>query len=68
MIVCSCHAVNDRALETILDNGASSVREVADACGAGTDCGQCCRDILAAVKRRRASVQPVQDDRVLLSK
>ena len=53
MIVCLCHGVNDRALDKIIDAGARSVREIGDACGAGTDCGQCCSAVRHALKQRR---------------
>ncbi|MEZ4322415.1 MAG: (2Fe-2S)-binding protein [Myxococcota bacterium] len=56
MIVCVCHGINDRALETVVQSGAQTLREVGDACGAGTDCGQCCRDIVQRLRQRAASV------------
>lgn len=68
MIVCSCHAINDVALETIVDEGARSLREVGDACGAGTDCGKCCRDIAQLLHRKRATIRPMTQDTAPLSK
>lgn len=67
MIVCVCHNVNDRALDNVLESGATTLRDVGCAIGAGTDCGQCCRDILARLRKRR-SVRPAAQDKVLLSK
>ncbi|MCB9678643.1 MAG: (2Fe-2S)-binding protein [Alphaproteobacteria bacterium] len=67
MIVCVCHGVNDRALNTVIDSGAQSLREVGDACGAGTDCGQCCRDIVKKLRDRAASVSD-RPERAPLSK
>ena len=66
MIVCFCHGINDRALERIIDNGASSVRAIGDACGAGTDCGSCARKLRRALDRRQAVVQ--ETERAPLSK
>lgn len=68
MIVCSCHAINDAALESIVEAGASNMREVGDACGAGTDCGRCCRDIARLLQRKRSAVRPVGQDTAPLSK
>jgi bacterioferritin-associated ferredoxin len=41
MIVCLCHAVSDRDLEKVIDEGATTVEEIGQRCGAGTDCGAC---------------------------
>ena len=42
MIVCLCRGVSEAALQDIIDRGATTVREIAEACGAGRDCGACC--------------------------
>ena len=47
MIVCSCHAVSDRALRDAVRAGHSHA-EVVAATGAGTDCGHC-RDTVAEI-------------------
>lgn len=41
MIVCHCRAVNHRQIEAAALCGASSVREIVGACGAGGVCGGC---------------------------
>jgi bacterioferritin-associated ferredoxin len=41
MIVCLCHGVTERDLEKVIEEGASTVEEVGQRCGAGTDCGTC---------------------------
>lgn len=68
MIVCSCHAINDAALETLIDSGAQNMRAIGDACGAGTDCGRCCRDIARLLQQKRPTIRPVQQDTAPLSK
>jgi bacterioferritin-associated ferredoxin len=45
MLVCACRGVSDREVREALARGASTLREVGRACGAGTDCGSC-RDLL----------------------
>ena len=39
--VCHCRAVNDRAVQAAVENGARSIEELGRTCGAGTDCGSC---------------------------
>ena len=55
MIVCVCHAVNDRRIREAIERGARSVSDVARQCRAGTDCGACCpniRDMVEAARSR----------------
>jgi len=41
MFVCICAAVPDTEIRSCVADGASTVEEVGDACGAGTGCGSC---------------------------
>ncbi len=41
MIVCHCHALTDRAIRALVQDGASA-REIRAACVAGSGCGNCC--------------------------
>lgn len=41
MFVCICAAVTDTEIRSCIADGASTVDEVGDACGAGTGCGSC---------------------------
>ena len=41
MYVCICHAVTDTEIQSCIADGARTVEEVGDACGAGTGCGSC---------------------------
>jgi bacterioferritin-associated ferredoxin len=41
MLVCVCRGVSDREVREALARGASTLRDVGRACGAGTDCGSC---------------------------
>jgi bacterioferritin-associated ferredoxin len=43
VIVCHCRAVSDRAIGTEVASGASSIGDLAERCGAGSDCGGCHR-------------------------
>jgi bacterioferritin-associated ferredoxin len=52
VIVCHCKVVNHRDIEAAVDDGARSVPEVSDVCGAGTDCGGCLPVIADTLARR----------------
>lgn len=41
MYVCICAAVTDHEVRVCIRDGARTVDEVGDACGAGTGCGTC---------------------------
>ncbi|SDE50107.1 (2Fe-2S)-binding protein [Pseudonocardia oroxyli] len=41
MYVCICYAVTDVELRDHIGQGARTVDEIGDACGAGTGCGTC---------------------------
>jgi bacterioferritin-associated ferredoxin len=49
--VCSCFGVTEAQVRAYREAGAGSPREVASACGAGTDCGSCVRRIQALLGR-----------------
>lgn len=40
-MVCSCHAINDRAVCAAVGAGATTVEDVMAVCGAGRTCGGC---------------------------
>jgi bacterioferritin-associated ferredoxin len=63
MFVCLCAGVTNQAVAAAVEAGASTSREVAEACGAGAECGRCRRTVRAIIDARRdagASV-PVRD-------
>jgi len=54
MIVCLCRAVSDRAIRAAVAAGAATPTAVADACGAGSGCGQCWETLHRLVTEARA--------------
>jgi bacterioferritin-associated ferredoxin len=48
MVVCHCHAVNDREIRAEIVAGALDVDDVAARCAAGSRCGNC-RPIVEAL-------------------
>jgi bacterioferritin-associated ferredoxin len=43
VIVCHCRAVSDRTIGDQVAAGATSIDELSERCGAGSDCGGCHR-------------------------
>lgn len=41
MIICLCHGVRDRDIDAVIGDGAETVEEIGQECGAGTGCGTC---------------------------
>ena len=55
MFVCLCAGVTNQAVAAAVDAGASTSREVAEACGAGAECGRCRRTVRAIIDARLAA-------------
>ncbi|MFJ4191574.1 bacterioferritin-associated ferredoxin [Kitasatospora sp. NPDC089509] len=58
MYVCMCHAVTEAQVKTAIDAGATTPREIAKGCKAGTDCGSCVRRIQALLGEHGARPCP----------
>ncbi|MBW3536962.1 MAG: (2Fe-2S)-binding protein [Actinobacteria bacterium] len=55
MYVCSCRAVTDRTVKSVISNGARTIDQIADRCGAGSLCQGCwptLSKLLAEAERR----------------
>ncbi|WP_144209851.1 (2Fe-2S)-binding protein [Mycobacterium tilburgii] len=60
MYVCLCVGVTNHTVAECVARGAATSREVAEACGAGGDCGRCrrtLRAIIAASKNSEAALE-----------
>ena len=42
MILCLCRGLSDWDIHDSIAGGACTVEDLAEACGAGADCGTCC--------------------------
>lgn len=60
MIVCVCRAVSDGEVKATIRHGASSLTDIADACGAGSDCGSCC-DMLCTMLQDARGLEAARD-------
>ena len=59
MIVCHCRVVSDRRIRAEIENGALTVDEIADRCGAGSRCGSC-RPTISVLIAALAPPEPVE--------
>jgi bacterioferritin-associated ferredoxin len=50
MYVCLCLGITTETVRDTVDNGACSTRQVAAACGAGSQCGRCRRTVRAIIE------------------
>ena len=58
MFVCLCIGVTSHVVSEAVANGASTSKEVADACGAGSDCGRCRRTVRAIIAANQVNDSP----------
>lgn len=49
MFVCLCTGVTSKAVTDLVASGASTSKQIAEACGAGSDCGRCRRTLRAII-------------------
>lgn len=50
MFVCLCMGVTSHDVTEIVANGARTSKQIAEACGAGGDCGRCRRTLRAIIE------------------
>jgi bacterioferritin-associated ferredoxin len=50
VFVCLCNGVTSQTVTEAVECGASTTNEVAQACGAGADCGRCRRTLQAILR------------------
>lgn len=62
MIVCQCRVVNDSAVATAVEQGATTLAAVCRATGAGSDCGTCVFSIKALVCEHDVDRARTMDD------
>jgi bacterioferritin-associated ferredoxin len=55
MYVCLCRAVTSKAVIDAIEAGATTTRKVAEACGAGTECGRCRNNVRRMIEAHESS-------------
>lgn len=58
MYVCLCLGITTEAVREAVDDGASTCRQVAAACGAGSQCGRCRRSVRTIIEVQRGCEEP----------
>lgn len=61
MWVCLCVAVNTSTVREAIDRGATSVKQITAACGAGKDCTMCQRNLRALLREHFASMPTTEE-------
>ncbi len=56
MIVCLCREVADHTIRAVVATGARTIRDVAETCGAGTDCLACGPMLQELIQRAHGSM------------
>lgn len=49
MFVCLCRGVTSHVVDEVVANGARTSKQIAEACGAGGDCGRCRRTLRSII-------------------
>ncbi len=57
MFVCLCTGVTSQCVADAVANGACTSKQVAQACGAGTDCGRCRHSVRAIIATESAKTR-----------
>ena len=55
MFVCLCVPTRERDVDQVIDDGARSVEEIGERCGAGTGCGSCRGELRERLAQRGAA-------------
>jgi bacterioferritin-associated ferredoxin len=55
VLVCICHPTSERELDAVIDDGARTVQEIGQRCGAGTGCGSCVEELRDRLASKGAS-------------
>ncbi len=64
MYVCLCLGVTNETVSDAVTAGASTSKQVSDACGAGSECGRCRRTIRLIIESLTATTEPDRGSRV----
>ena len=58
MLICLCRPTSDRDVDTVIDEGARTVEEIGQRCGAGTGCGACVDELRDRLMQKGANGCP----------
>jgi bacterioferritin-associated ferredoxin len=63
MFVCLCTGVTSHVVSEVVANGARTSKQVAKACGAGSECGRCRHTVRAIIEAAKVNGCPVHASR-----
>ncbi len=55
MLICLCHPTSNRDVDNVIDEGARTVEEIGQRCGAGTGCGACVDELRGRLEQKGAN-------------
>jgi bacterioferritin-associated ferredoxin len=58
VLICLCRPTSDRDVDTVIDEGARTVEEIGQRCGAGTGCGACVDELRDRLAQKGANGCP----------
>ncbi|WP_057830993.1 (2Fe-2S)-binding protein [Colwellia sp. TT2012] len=60
MYVCICHGVTDRQIESAIDNGAETMKQLTNELNVGSQCGKCCQCTKQVLNKRLLHIAEAQ--------
>ena len=60
MYVCICHGVTDTQIESAIDNGAETMKELTRELSVGSQCGKCCQCTKRVLNRKLLQIAEAQ--------
>ncbi|MBX7453981.1 (2Fe-2S)-binding protein [Mycolicibacterium sp. 3033] len=64
MYVCLCLGITNATVSEAVARGASTTRQVAAACGAGSECGRCRRTVRAVIESLTSAPNTAEETRL----
>ena len=61
MYICLCHGVTDKKIEQTIDDGATTMRELAKELNVGSQCGKCCGCTKTILNRKLIQIADITD-------
>jgi len=60
MYVCICHGVTDTQIESAIDNGAETMKELTKTLNVGSQCGKCCQCTKRVLNKKLLQIAEAQ--------
>ncbi|WP_019029421.1 (2Fe-2S)-binding protein [Colwellia piezophila] len=60
MYVCICHGVTDTQIESAIDNGAETMKQLTKELNVGSQCGKCCQCAKRVLNKKLMQIAEAQ--------